>query len=478
MSAFAIGLMSGTSCDGISAALVKIDKQLLEATHTTNSIVRTTIGDRERPVYHHVRRRHALPIHVVAELTIPYPHRLAERLRQSSTLRTAEISSLHMELGERFARTVQQLLQRAHIPPNRVDVIGSHGHTIYHGPRDATPSTFQIGEAATISHRTGIPVVSNFRPRDIVAGGEGAPLVPYFDEVVFGDGPVRALQNIGGIANVTVVGQGVHPQAFDTGPGNCLIDLVVSQMSHGRLHYDAEGRLARRGRILLQPLKRLWSHAYFRQPPPKSTGRELFNEMLLRQVFGVELTRSPYDVLATVTYFTAYSIAHSLRRFTPRPLEEMIVSGGGVYNRTLTHHLEMLLSPIPVRSIEAYGIPAQAKECAAFALLALRAAHGRINHLPATTGARTACILGQWTPATPGRTTQVDGPRRAHNSSRQLHLLRRTTTRRTPRTEARFLRRNGETHRVTERNNLRMARARRYGSIELDARKSHRKRGE
>jgi anhydro-N-acetylmuramic acid kinase len=369
--ALAIGLMSGTSCDGVSAALVRFQSRRLR---------------------------------VLAEHTRPYPDALARRLRRGPLVTARELSALNMIVGEQLARAARSLLERTGISPRRIRVIGSHGHTIYHGPAHPTPSTLQIGEPAVIAHRTGIPVVADFRPRDVAAGGEGAPLVPCFDEAFFGGGPVRALQNIGGIANVTVVGRGLRPLAFDTGPGNGLLDLVVRRMSRGRLRYDAGGRLARRGRVDARAVDRLWRLPYFRRPPPKSTGPELFNEALLRRVFGARLARRPLDVLATVTYFTAYSIARSYQRFIPHRLQEVIVSGGGARNRTLLRDLARLLAPVPIRSIARYGIPPQAKEPAAFAFLALQAQRGRINHLPETTGASRACVLGAITPGaiTPG----------------------------------------------------------------------------
>ena len=364
MAQLAIGLMSGTSCDGISAALARF----------------------------HGRR-----VTVLAEHTRPYPARLAARLRRAAALTVPELSALHMELGERFAQAARRVYIAAGVPARRIAVIGSHGHTVYHGPDDPTPSTLQIGAPAVIAARTGRPVVADFRPRDVAAGGQGAPLVPCFDEAFFGGGPPRALQNIGGIANVTIVGRGIQTRAFDTGPGNCLIDLAAQRASRGRLAFDADGRLARRGRIDHRAVDRLWRLPYFRRPPPKSTGRELFNAELLAQALGTQRHRRSEDALATVTYFTAYSIAESLRRFTPARLTEVIVSGGGVRNRTLMDHLARLLAPIPVRSIERYGIPAQAKEPVAFAYLALRALGARINHVPTATGARAACILGALT---------------------------------------------------------------------------------
>ena len=357
--------MSGTSCDGISAALVSF-------------------------------RGHRL--RVLAEQTRAYPERLVRLLRRGPDLTARELSCLNMELGGQFANAALRLLRSAKVPASRVEVIGSHGHTIYHGPADAVPSTLQIGSAAVIAHRTGIPVVADFRPRDLAAGGEGAPLVPAFDEAFFGGGPIRALQNIGGIANVTVVGRGLRTLAFDTGPGNCLMDLAARRASGGRLRYDARGHLALRGHIDHRAVERLWRHPYFRRPPPKSTGPELFNDALLRQAFGQRLSRAPQDVLATVTYFTAFSIVQSLRRFVRHRLRALIVSGGGVRNRTLMQHISRLIAPVPVHSIERFGIPVQAKEPVAFAFLALQALRGKPNHLPDTTGARTVCVLGTVTP--------------------------------------------------------------------------------
>jgi len=364
----AVGLMFGTSCDGVSAA---------------------------------VARFYGRRVRVIAERTTPYPAVLRRRLARAGALSAAEISSLNMELGRLFARATLQLLRAARVAPSRVTVIGSHGHTVYHGPDDPVPSTLQLGDPAVIAQRTGIATVGGFRTRDIAAGGQGAPLVPYFDEAFFGHGPARALQNIGGIANVTLVGDGIDTIAFDTGPGNCLIDLAAARVSRGRLRYDAGGQLALRGRIDYRTVERLWRLPYFCRTPPKSTGRELFNEALLRHVFGPRVTRAPLDVLATVTYFTAYSIAESYRRFFRRHPREVIVSGGGARNRTLMDHLTRLLHPVLVRPIDRYGIPSQAKEPVAFAYLALRALQGRVNHLPRTTGAHTACVLGVLAPGAP-----------------------------------------------------------------------------
>jgi anhydro-N-acetylmuramic acid kinase len=369
MSRLALGLMSGTSCDGVSVALAQ-----------------------------YANGGGSPGVRVLAHRTVPYSATLLSELRRAEALNARQLSRLNMVLGEWFARAALGLLRRARVAPSRVTVVGSHGHPVYHGPRDRVPSTLQIGEPAVIAERTGIPVVAQFRMRDVAAGGEGAPLVPAFDEACFGGGPVRALQNIGGIANVTVVGRGIRTIAFDTGPGNGLMDLVVQRASRGRLAYDAGGRLAAGGRVNEPALKMLLRHPYFRRPPPKSTGRETFNEALLERVFGSHVRRAPHDVLATLNALTALSIVEGIRRFVPQRPTELIVSGGGARNQTLIRHLARLFAPIPVRRIERYGIPAQAKEPVAFAWLALRAVQGRPNHLPHTTGARHACLLGSMTP--------------------------------------------------------------------------------
>ena len=362
----ALGLMSGTSCDGVSAALAAF---------------------------------HRRTFRLLAHRTFPYPAPIAALLHRSAEWSTQGVAQLHALLGELLAYAALTLLRQSRVAPQHVAVIGSHGHTVYHGPSDPIPCTLQLGDPSIIAERTGRPVVADFRTRDVAAGGQGAPLVSCFDDAFFGGGQARALQNIGGIANVTIVGRGLTPLAFDTGPGNCLMDAVMRRISRGRQPYDAGGRRALSGRVDPAAVRRLWAHPYFRRRPPKSTGRDVFNEALLTDALGPRWWTRPDEALATVTYFTAFSIAESYRRFVPAGtgLREAIVSGGGVKNRTLMAHLRMLLHPLPVRSIERYGLPAQAKEPVAFAFLALRALEGRVNHLPQTTGAAAPRILGTLT---------------------------------------------------------------------------------
>lgn len=357
----AVGLMSGTSCDGVSAALAEFSGRRFQ---------------------------------VRAFRTDPYPAPVRRLLHRATELTTPQLAQLNVLLGALFAASADALLTRARVDRTEVAVIGSHGHTVYHGPADPIPCTLQLGDPHVIAERTTIPVIADFRSRDVAAGGQGAPLVPFFDEHFFGQGAPKALQNIGGIGNVTVVGRGIAPLAFDTGPGNCLIDLVARRITAGRQSFDSGGGLARRGRVDEAALRTLLAHPYFYKRPPKSTGPEVFNESLLVQVWGRRWIAHGFDVLATVTAFTAHAIADSYHRFVPRQPREVIVSGGGVYNRTLMAHLMRLLAPARVRSSIEYGLHPQAKESVAFAFLALRALRGRVNHLPRTTGARHRCPLG------------------------------------------------------------------------------------
>ena len=361
--------MSGTSGDGISLALAAFQKHRIE---------------------------------ILRYETYPYPKAFSKKIRRLSnpprTVGAGTVSKFNFELGHLFAKAVTDFLHKARMPASRVAVIGSHGHTVYHGPRDTPRHTLQLGEPSVIAEATGIPVVADFRCRDIAAGGQGAPLIPFFDHYFFGNGPVRALQNIGGMANVTLVGKNTLPLAFDNGPGNALIDWAVQRHTRGKQSFDRDGHFAGQGVIDLKAVRSLASHPYFFQKPPKSTGRELFNESFLpdsvKRIGGLNL-------IATLTYFTAYSIHESYRRFLPVQPAEIIVSGGGALNQTLMGHLSGLFHPARVLSIQSMSMPAQAKEPAAFAFFALRAIEGKINHLPQTTGARHACVLGKIIPGSP-----------------------------------------------------------------------------
>ncbi len=361
MNSLAIGLMSGTSGDGLSIALSSFKN-------------------------HHFK--------LLAYKTYEYPKSISNQLRRAQELKTAEISSLHFILGHFFAKKLVLFLKQNRVSPNRVKVVGSHGHTIFHGPADHPPHTLQIGEPSFISEETGIPIVSDFRVRDMAAGGEGAPLIPFFDHYFYGQGAVTALQNIGGIANVSVVGKNIKPIAFDTGPGNCLMDWAIQKSTRDRKSFDRYGQMAVQGKIDMRAVAKMILHPFFKRKPPKSTGRELFNERFIPRNL---LKSRPADLMATLTFFTAYSIYVSYRNFIPHKLNQVIVSGGGVLNKTLMNHLSKLLSPVPIHSIEKLGAPAQAKEPMAFSFFALRAIEGKSNHLPKTTNAKREVILGKIT---------------------------------------------------------------------------------
>ncbi|MBI4511660.1 MAG: anhydro-N-acetylmuramic acid kinase [Deltaproteobacteria bacterium] len=366
-----VGLLSGTSADGIDAALVEV----CGVSETTRA-------------------------HLLAFETTPFEEPLRTRLLTASRATGSELCELDFTLGEAFARAVLSVAHRAGLPPSDVDLVGSHGQTASHQPRSAgaTGATLQIGEAAVIAERVGAPVVCDFRVRDVAAGGEGAPLVPLADFYLFRQpGSVRALQNIGGIANVTVVTDhldGVF--AFDNGPGNMPLDVVAHVASDGKRSYDTNGEWAARGRIDRALLEELHKSPFFDRPPPRSTGREAFGEEWLAPLLTTHQGQWE-DLLATLTRFTAEAIRRSYAEYvdTRVRVSEVLISGGGVHNRTLMGHLQELFAPIPVRSTSDAGIDPDAKEAMAFAILANETMYGLPGNLPAATGAIGPRVLGK-----------------------------------------------------------------------------------
>lgn len=357
----ALGLMSGTSADGVSLALVA--------------------------------ERSGRPW-VLAHATYPYPAALRERILAAPRSGARELCRLNFELGRVFAAAASRFLKRKAGPR----VAGSHGQTIVHLPEESLPSTLQIGEPSFLAEALGIPVVSDFRPRDMAAGGGGAPLIPFFDEVLFGAGEPTILQNIGGIANASLVGRGVRASGFDTGPGNCLIDLAARVATGGRRTFDSGGAIARRGRPDEVRVRRLLRAPFFLRRPPKSFDRSTFGEDYLRRFLMGPGVR-PEDAVATATLLAASSIVDAWRRFLlPRArVRRAVVSGGGALNPVLMATLRRL-SPVPVLSSADCGIPPLAKEPAAMAWMALLALDGKVNHCPRATGARGPRILGKITP--------------------------------------------------------------------------------
>lgn len=361
-----IGLISGTSVDGIDAALVRI-------------------------------RGGGPGVALVCEHFATYPFAPATReaifrLFRPETSNVVDVCRMNFVLGEAFAAAALRLMAEAGVRPGQVDLIGSHGQTVWHEPAPVEAggavcrSTLQIGEPAVIAERTGIVTVADFRVRDVAAGGQGAPLVPYLDYCVLRHERLhRATQNIGGISNVTYLPAGCSAAevlAFDNGPGNMIIDALCSQ--YFDQPYDKDGAIAAAGRVDAALLAELLAHPYFAQEPPKTTGRELFGVQFARELAG---RGSPADLIATATAFTARSIADSYRRFLGR-VDEVFVGGGGARNPVLMRMLAEALPGVRVGTHEAVGINSDAKEAIAFALLANDCILGLTTNVPGATGGR------------------------------------------------------------------------------------------
>ncbi|HEX3696704.1 MAG TPA: anhydro-N-acetylmuramic acid kinase [Polyangia bacterium] len=364
-----VGLLSGTSADGTDAALCEI----------------SGCGE-------------ATQLKMRSFVMTPFSRPLRERIFRLSEADASELCDLDVLLGQAFADAAQAACDAARTPIDAVDLIGSHGQTAVHHPRSAGAlgATLQIGEPAVIAERTGRPVMSDFRVRDVAAGGEGAPLVPLVDHLLFrAAGKKRALQNIGGIANVTLVRTRLEELiAFDNGPGNMPLDAVARAASGGAESFDAGGQRAARGRIDRGLLDELNRHPYLNQRPPKSTGRELFGKDFVYPLLSRFEGRLD-DLLATLTRFSAEAIARSYRELCPALPDEVYVSGGGALNATLMRHLGELLAPIPVATTDALGVDPKAKEAVAFAVLANETLFGHAGNVPSVTGARGPRVLGK-----------------------------------------------------------------------------------
>jgi anhydro-N-acetylmuramic acid kinase len=315
------------------------------------------------------------------------------------------ICRFNFRLGELFAEAALAVIRQAGLAPRDVDLIGSAGQTIWHIPAP-DGATLQIGESSIIAERTGLPVIGDIRVADMAAGGHGAPLVSYFDLVVLGDGKrSRAVQNIGGIGNVTHLPAGCRPEdvrAFDTGPGNMVIDAVVQALTDGRESYDRDGMIAARGRVDDALLAQLLADDYLKMAPPKTTGRELYGRQYADRVLGDAEQRrmAPDDIVATVSALTADSIVNAYRDFIlPRgAIDEVILGGGGAYNGFLRRRIAERLG-VPVKTIDEYGIDGKLKEAIAFALMASDAASGLATNVPAVTAAAGPRVLGKLAPA-------------------------------------------------------------------------------
>ena len=379
-----LGLISGTSADGIDVALARIS------------------GKPPR-----------LAARIEHFACLPYPAALRReilRVAAGGATTSGDIARLNVLAGEVFAQAALAACRRFRVPPRQVNLIGSHGQTIFHqgspspylGARKIA-ATLQIGEPAVIAARTGITTVGDFRPADLASGGQGAPLVPFADFLLFRHTRRgRVALNIGGIANLTAIPPGATADdviAFDTGPGNMLIDALAARVSRGRRRFDRDAHMALRGRLNTKLLAALLDHDYFRKQPPKSAGREEFGAHFLHRALRLEkrLGARRESMFHTLTALTAVTIVNALRRWVrPRMrVDDLIVSGGGAHNPLLMAYLQGGLPGVTVVPSAAMGLPEDAKEAFAFALLAYETFHGRSGNLPAATGASRSVVLGK-----------------------------------------------------------------------------------
>ena len=380
-----LGMMSGTSADGIDVALTRI----AGAPPRLNAKLLGLVSSRFPPAL----RKEIL------------------RVAEQQPISAGELSQLNFRLGEVFAEAALQACRRFRVSPAKIALIGSHGQTIFHQGRAvpyfgrATASTLQVGEPSVIAARTGITTVGDFRPADMALGGQGAPLVPYADYLLYRDAKRgRVSLNLGGIANVTVIPAGAKPSqvfAFDTGPANILIDALVAHFTRGRQRYDEGGRLAMKGRDIPLLSALLLKEPYLYQPPPKSTGREYFGAEYVRKIIalGRKYRAKPNDLIRAATWFTLTSLRLAMEMFVlPKTkVQQLIVSGGGAKNPLLYGMLKQFYehNGIEVMTSKEFGIPAEAKEAFAFALMAYETFHQRPSNLPSATGAYGTAILGK-----------------------------------------------------------------------------------
>jgi anhydro-N-acetylmuramic acid kinase len=381
-----IGLMSGTSADGIEVALARLGEKKEER----GGVSRELVGHATVPMAKTVR----------AEVL---------RIGEGACVTAGELSQLNFRLGEEFAGAVLKGCKKFGANPEQIDLIGSHGQTVFHQGKPVpflgrkTASTLQIGEPTVIAARTGITTIGDFRVADVAAGGQGAPLVPFADWALFGDEEVgRVLLNLGGIANVSVLpaaGSSAEVFAFDTGPANMVMDALVARFTKGRKTFDAEARMALGGQCVTGILKEFLKDPYLKVRPPKSTGREYYGREYVERAMnlGKKYRARPEDLIRTATVFTALSVVDALNRFVlPRvDIGEVLVSGGGAKNPLLMAQLAAAFAPVRVRTLAELGVVPEAKEAYAFALLAYETWMRRPGNVPSATGASRPVILGK-----------------------------------------------------------------------------------
>lgn len=375
-----VGMNSGTSADAIDAVAVEF---------------------RGEPPH--------LEWRLLAHKAMSYPVKTRDEIFAAFRPETGTVDRLcrlNFELGEMFASAALAAIDAASLKPDDVTLIASHGQTLWHDPPAAgiPGATLQMGAGAVIAERTGITTISNMRARDVAAGGHGAPVTSFLDWLLFRDPTrTRAIQNIGGIGNVTYLpplSSSQNPLAFDTGPGNMLIDYAAVRATGGDLAFDRDGAIAARGQASQVLLDELMSNQYFQLPPPKTTGRELFGVQMGEQLWkrGQALHLSNEDFIATLTAFTAESIASSYRTYLPSQVDQVYLAGGGALNPTLVDMIRTRVAPAEVHMHDELGLAPGAKEAVAFAVIGYETWHGRPGNLPTCTGARHPVIMGDITP--------------------------------------------------------------------------------
>lgn len=365
-----ISMMSGTSLDSIDACLLKIYDNLT--------------------------------FEIMNNYSLEYPKEIRDKLLQLANNNgdVKDVCYMNFIVGELFAKTANSLIKKANIKAKEIDFISSHGQTIFHIPTDIeigeikTKSTLQIGDISVISHRTGITTVGDFRTKDIAAGGQGAPLVPFADKILFGTDKNRLIQNIGGISNVTVLSKECEMFAFDNGVGNMLIDYFTQKLFN--IPFDENGEIASNGDINENWLNELLKEPYYEQLPPKTTGRELFNKEYAEKIFKTAPIKKE-DIIATITALTAKVITDSYKKFIlPKTtIDEVVLGGGGAYNKTLISYMQKFMPELTIKTHEDFNIPNKLKEAIAFAYLGYFTLNKQTNNAPECTGALSNIIMGK-----------------------------------------------------------------------------------
>lgn len=376
---FAVGLMSGTSLDGIDAALVEIRGNY------TDTVLK-----------------------LIGYINMEMPRNIKDEIKTACSIEDSSsilVCSLNFKLGYLFSSAVKEVCNKYEFPLEKLDFIASHGQTIYHIPSaydNFARSTLQIGEPSIIAYETNTTVISNFRVMDIAAGGQGAPLVPFSEFMLYGSKDKnRVLQNIGGVGNVTVIPKNSSINdifAFDTGPGNMIIDEISEKLF--KVKYDFNGDIGRTGKVNEDMLNYLMNHPFLQKCPPKTTGREEFGKQFTEDMLRIYRNLSSETILTTATAFTAKSIADSYKKYIlPRTsIDEMIISGGGAYNSYLVELIKKELVGTRVLTQEDLGYSSDAKEAIAFAILGNETLNNSFSNIPSATGAKAKVILGNITP--------------------------------------------------------------------------------